>query len=331
MDIYSRIFDCVPEEASEREAIVRIADILNTEFIPSSAVSGLYAYRKSIFPDKYGGSKFFSSGKGAKDKRYLSQHGSRKDIQFSIALEDGFFRYGLGLSLRAGQDVPSPLNELGVLLERFSRCYGLYHKKFPDMELLCFLGGKILSASGAVPEEWKREGNFIFWGRRVDAKASDIIWNDAVTAFDALYPIYQLCIESEPIPQPHLEAARGSYSRRSYRTGVPEVIVPGSLHNSNVDTYTPYLNQIIRRKLSQKLSGSDLIHNPSGIVADGCFYAIRYSEDALTAIKQSIGELLEYDGRLAVVSSAPFDDKAGEYLALLNRRYGLDITYRNMG
>jgi hypothetical protein len=55
------------------------------------------------------------------DYAYAFHDGGRKELQFNIGNEEGFFRYGIAFSLQPSQSLPDPVAILKPRIERFNR------------------------------------------------------------------------------------------------------------------------------------------------------------------------------------------------------------------
>lgn len=130
------------------------------------------------------------------DYAYAFHDGGRKELQFNIGGEEGFFRYGVAFSLQPSQSLPDPVAILKPRIERFNRFVRENQTFFPGY-LMWYWQNDSRSKDMRVQEigeELITNETFIFIGNKIDKpteKFNDGDYEKILKSFDHLYLLYR--------------------------------------------------------------------------------------------------------------------------------------------
>ncbi len=289
------------------------------------------------------------------DREWAHHHGGQMELQFNVSNEEGLLRWGIALSLQRCRQVP----DVTILHPRLKRLSQFLEK---NGENLSRIGFRMWDWTGPSEDRQRSEdrqpqciddhlynpGSFVFVGKRApfDCFDPNLILRD----FDLLLPVYEFVeFEEESALTARDTLRRFEFQPDQSATGerllsttamrYAEVYVMSLRHGVIQDT--------LKRELEQKGATVHTEH-PDGrggsidLVAERDdeleFYEIKTDFSSRLAIRNAIGQLLEYaywpeparPERLFVVSECALDTQAESYLRILKEEFGLSIGYRQV-
>ncbi|MCS4139518.1 hypothetical protein GGQ13_002973 [Salinibacter ruber] len=282
--------------------------------------------------------------------------GGRNELQFNLALRrfDGIWkvRYGAAFLYKLGRGMESLVSMVSRI-----RYFNEYLRANPE----AFTGLKLWyepkgsrkprgdSPPQEIPEQLLEEGTFFFIGRR--SNPSEISYDDILTAFDKLLPLYKY-IERNLSPE--------DFSEQEDSTQAPD-----EEHLSTSDTYETTAERIaatvsverthdrMRDVLAKRLAsehGRGNVHVERStqhgksidlvVQTDGreWFYEVKPFSEPRLCLRKAIGQLLEYaywsgsetPERLIVVGKSELDSRGEAYLSTLKERFSLPLEYQSV-
>jgi hypothetical protein len=145
---------------------------------------------------------------------YAFHDGGRHEIQFNIGTEEinerEVFRYGIAFSLETSRSHPD-VSELFEKVERFNYYIRTNPEAFPDFIMWYHSGPQKtrIRSSDFYPRpiepDWAKKGNFIFLGKWVDF--GELNFEEVLTGFDHLLPLYAFVEGGDDLPAPAKEAS----------------------------------------------------------------------------------------------------------------------------
>ena len=285
------------------------------------------------------------------DNEWAHHWGGQKEVQFNVSEDEGLLRWGIALSLQPCRQVPDVtvlhprLKKLSAFLETHGEHF---HRLGFEMWDWTSRGRSHNRQPQRVADHLYEPDSFIFVGKL--APFEDFEPAIVLRDFDLLLPVYEAIefgageepivlypqrgFEFEPDQRTTNDRSRVTTARRS--AGVSEV----SLRHGAIQ-------DVLKRELEQE-SAIVSTENPDGkggfidlvVQRDGEyeFYEIKTDSSARLAIRNAIGQLLEYaywptparPKRLFVVSEQALDAEADSYLRTLEQEIGLQIGYRQV-
>jgi hypothetical protein len=327
--------------------ISEAARVLN-ERAGSYDIGRLQSLRKQMRGRPSRTSKVFS--KTTIFEGYAYHDGGRQEIQFNIGIETRgepeteVFRYGVAFSLESSRAQTDP-SELIPKIERFNYYIRTECQAFPDFRIWCD------SKKGRGPDCYPRPfdpqeiqiGNFLFFGKWVPNSEVDL--TQVLVDFDRLLPLY-VFVESGTYMTP-------VKSNKGFRPGCT-IKKPATVASR---TSSPFDIALRHNELQFALYhalcaeyGSDNVGTEHTIDVGGrvdvavirsgrlAFFEIKVAPSARSALRESLGQLLEYAhwpsteraDELVVVGEEPADDSATQYLSLLRSKFNLNVFYRQL-
>lgn len=316
---------------------------------PDYAFGELQAIRKRRRPLKKRPSRHAF---GSTDAQWAHHIGGRTELQFNVAEDEDELRWGVAISLQASNSLRDPT----VLWPNLRRLSSALETHGAHLRRLGFAmwdwtprGRSRNRPPGQVSEDLYSPESFIFVGKHApyDSFDPDRVLRD----FDLLLPIYEF-VEFEPdesppalYPQrefvfepdpPGERAVRPRTATATRTAGVSQVSLD---HRALQDTLKLELEREGASVGTENRDGRggyiDLVACRAGEYE---FYEIKTSATARLAIRDALGQLLEYaywpapvrPARLVVVAPHPLGAEAADYLATLMRDFRLPVGYRQV-
>ena len=283
--------------------------------------------------------------------------GGRGELQFNIGMDENMLRWGLAISLQTSRSLTDitqiypRVRKLSALLETHGD--HLYRQGFEMWDWIAVGSNRIRSPNRSpqrISEDLYSRGTAIFLGKLspIGDFRPDVVLRD----FDELLPIYEY-VEFE-----QLETSPVLYSNRGFVFQPDRVDNSGRGYETVMTLHSRVTSMSFRHrqlqdalKVALELEGAQVsVEQRDGkggfidVVAcrdgDYEFYEIKTSSTVRLALREAIGQLLEYaywppsvcpsPKRLVVVAEHPLDATDLGYLNILSRRVGLDIEYRQV-
>lgn len=285
------------------------------------------------------------------DKEWAHHHGGQMELQFNVSNDKGLLRWGVALSLQPCRQVPDVtvlhprLDKLSQYLENYGEHFSRIGFKMWDWTPR---GRSQDREPQRIDDHLYEPGSFVFVGKRAPFNCFDprIILQD----FDFLLPVYEF-VEFED----NQEITARDTSRK-FEFQPDQSAIGGRLPSTTATRYAETYEVNLRHGMIQDALKRELeregakvaTENPDGkggsidLVAerDGEleFYEIKTDFSARLAIRNAIGQLLEYaywpeparPERLFVVSEYALDAEAEAYLRTLEEEINLSIGYRRV-
>lgn len=282
---------------------------------------------------------------------YAYHDGGRHELQFNIGYEyeqeqdADLLRYGVAFSLETSRSHPD-LSELFPKIERFN---DYIRTKPADL-----LGMKMWYSAHSVkyqcdsPRQIDRTmgqtGTFIFLGRTVALEEID--YEEILSTFDELLPLYEY-IEGNEVASAYLEGQgkfkpgltiRKHFTEASIAGGVVDVALRhNELQCSLYELLAKeYGEDHVRTEYPLECGGRVDVAVQSG--DDLILYEIKVAPSARSAIREAIGQLIEYtywptgarSKHLVVVAEPEATPATCSYLANVRNQIRKEIYYRRL-
>ena len=292
---------------------------------------------------------------GSTDKDWAHHIGGRKELQFNIGKDENMFRWGIAISLQPSQSLPD-VRILHSRLRKLSELLEIHGEHFHRLgfEMWDWTGGEEGRGRSRnrppqrVADHLYRSGSFIFVGKQVPF--DDFDPKHVLKDFDLLLPVYEF-VEFSPNGEPP-----ALYPQRGF-VFEPDPPAARDRPRATAATRTAGVSQVslrhgalqdaLKRELESEgyVVGTENRDGRGGYIdlaahRDGEyeFYEIKTDGTARLAIRNAIGQLLEYaywpaparPNRLVVVSEQPLDAEAAGYLRTLQTETDLPIDYRQV-
>ena len=282
--------------------------------------------------------------------------GGREELQFNVGGDDGGLRWGIAISLqpsRSLQDVTVLYPKLRKL-SSFLEIHGahLYRMGFEMWDSTNGDGGRVRSRNRS-PQRVSRalfnSGSFIFVGKQAPSESFDPV--QVLRDFDVLLPIYEY-VEFEPESAlPACYQPRGFVFTPDPNSIAGERVTETAARHTARDLTISLTHRALQDTLKHELQREgaevgtehhdgkggyiDLVARRNGALE---FYEIKTDNSPRLALRNAIGQLLEYaywpnpvkPDRLVVVGDRPLDEEATVYLSNLKAETGLNISYRQV-
>jgi hypothetical protein len=246
-------------------------------------------------------------------------------------------RFGVAFSLEPSRSYP----DLSQLFRKIDK-YNYYIRNHPEallgMQMWHYQDSQktVLESARSIDQGMARTNNFIFIGRL--SKPSEIDYEEILDTFDQLLPIYLFTEGNEdlpaaPVKSESFQPGHKSKAKLTEKKGVPGVTDVALRHNELEDA----LYQILCSKHGETAVRTGHLLGYGGIVDVALkvghgltFYEIKAAPSARSAIREALGQLLEYSfwpdclrsENLVVVSEHPVTDQILAYMQRL-RSHGL--------
>lgn len=130
------------------------------------------------------------------DDGYAFHDGGRKELQFNISNDEGFFRYGVAFSLEPSQSLPDPVAILEPRIERFNRFVKDNPTFFSEYSMWYWQNDNRSSDMKVqeIGDDLITNNTFIFIGNKIDKpieKLSSSSYKKILETFDHLYTLYR--------------------------------------------------------------------------------------------------------------------------------------------
>jgi hypothetical protein len=196
---------------------------------------------------------------------------------------------------------------------------------------------------GEILQDSIDTGAFVFLGRMVPEAEVDV--KKILEDFERLYDLYK-CVESEPKPPGETHAGQTAKHGLSRAT---QTVMSRLASEIEVDLRHNLLQQLLVTILKSEFPGCSV--EPEKKVAgdrrvdvavetggESLFCEIKVAPDVRTAVREAVGQLLEYSHWPAdcrakkwwVVSEAMPSPEEVAYLQAVRSRYGLPVYYRGI-
>lgn len=292
---------------------------------------------------------------GSTERRWAHHLGGRAELQFNVGEDEGLFRWGIAISLQPSQTLP----DVTVLHSRLTRLSSVLEVHGGHLHRLGFSMWDWTDGDGrgrsrdrppqAVADTLYEEGSFVFVGKRAPCESFDPA--RVLSDFDVLLPIYEHVEFEAGSPAPVLYSPRGFHFRPDADVaprGAPDVTtVHRAAGTSSVSLAHRALQRALKRELlkegaevgTEQRDGKggyiDLVANRAGAIE---FYEIKTDTSPRLAIRNAIGQLLEYanwpepvrPSRLVVAGPSPLDSPTAHYLQTITAETHLPVGYRQV-
>jgi hypothetical protein len=279
---------------------------------------------------------------------YAFHVGGRKELQFNIGSEtiDGSpaIRFCLAFSLETSRSFPT-IEPLRPKIARFNE---YVRDRSEDLLGLSMWWHNKEGRSADRPvhpvdDTLVAPRTFIAVGQWVRPDEVDV--RVVLSTFDQLLPLYRYAESDQPLAPP--------VTARPFRPGCPAFIL-STTRNSQTGTLEVALrHKEIQRELFRLLSKEfgrnnvEIEHKPDiGVYVDAVvqrpkgltFYEVKVSQSVQGAVRQAIGQLLEYAywpsaeraQELVIVGEGAPGESDAAYMRLLRRRFRLPVWYRQI-
>lgn len=176
-----------------------ISEIVNAlhRRLTGTPLEHFYELRQRLKGRGYLHGELFQEVHGAEGplKGFAFHRGGRQELQFNVAFEDdGFFRYGVALSLQPGKYLPDPLAVFAAKIARFNQAVSSGVVQSP-LQMWAFRNHEQIFEGplGPVSEELASVGTFIFVGERIQTAngPNDQVLDRSVEVLVSLLPLYE--------------------------------------------------------------------------------------------------------------------------------------------
>ncbi len=279
--------------------------------------------------------------------------GGRKELQFNIGDDEGLLRWGVAISLQPSRSLPD-VRVLHHKLKKFSSFLETHgaHLHRLGFEMWDWADGNGWSGNRPpqrIPRALYEPGYFIFLGKRASRESFDP--ERVLKDFDELLPIYEYVeFENETTP-PACYQPRDFVFRPDLNSVAGNRLTKTTAHRTVGESAVSLDHRALQDTLKYELQregaavGTEHRDGKGGYIdlvacRDGAleFYEIKTDSSPRLALRNAIGQLLEYaywpepakPARLVVVGNQKLDEEAKEYLSNLRTETGLAIGYRKI-
>jgi hypothetical protein len=269
-------------------------------------------------------------------------------LQFNVGSEDEFsqLRHCVAFSFEKGRNLPS-LDELVPKVARFNEFMRVYPDAFADLEMWHFVADQVRSdsyAPGPIPPDLIRNGYFVCLGRRQPASEVDL---DIVLAdFDRLLPVYRFVEQVDEADTPEIDW-RPFQFRPGHKSKASTTTADYAHQELDLTLRHNDMQEILYRRLVLRHGAENVgTEHPTGLGTrvdavvrtsrnHYSFYEIKTRLSARACIREALGQLLEYaywpgaqaTDQLIVIGEPALDEEARTYLAELQARFSLPVSY----
>lgn len=285
------------------------------------------------------------------DKVWAHHIGGQKEVQFNVSEDEDLLRWGIALSLQPCREVPDVsilyprLRKLSALLETHGEHF---HRLGFEMWDWTERGRSFNRSPQRVADHLYQPDSFIFVGKQ--APFEDFDYKIVLSDFDILLPVY-VAVEFQPISElPVLHSQRGFVFEPDQPATEDRPLTTTANRTDGmfqISLHHGTLQKALKRELQREgaIVSTENRDGRGGFIdlvacRDGEyeFYEIKTDSSARLAIRNAIGQLLEYaywpapakPKRLFVVSEQELDAEADSYLRTLEKEAGLSIGYRQV-
>jgi hypothetical protein len=280
---------------------------------------------------------------------YAFHDGGRHELQFNIGFESIekkiCFRFGVAFSLepsRAHTDV----SELFPKIKRFNYYIRTENESFPGFKMWYWSRGVRSADFNPRPFELDEAqiDNFLFLGKWVPVE--EINLDVVLDTFDQLLPLYGFVEQGDYVAQPGANDV-------TFRPGCSSKKFTTSAFHSESELDVALRHNELQAALYGALSkeyGSNNVRTEHPTAVGGkvdaavrtkdemIFYEIKVAPSARGALRESIGQILEYAywpnvtraAELVIVGEPPATAEVIEYLKHLRQILGVKIFYRQL-
>ena len=330
--------------------ITRIAGELN-ERARTHPIGQLQSIRKTIKGFRRQPSKDIFTSQTIHEG-WAFHHGGRSELQFNIGHEEpnahDELRHGVAFSFELSQTLPS-IDVLVPKARLFNEYLQMYPDQFADMRMWHYRDGERSDdyAPGAILPELVRPGVFVFLGKRQLASAID--FEQMLTDFDRLLPLYEYVETGRE--QGSVDAPRDF----SFRAGTNVRAVAAKATLAERELNINLRHNLLQASLCERLiaeHGSENVadEQPTGFGTkidvvlrrsenEYWYYEIKTASSARACLREALGQILEYAywprareaSKLIICGESALDRDASAYLMQLRTRFGLPLTYEQIG
>lgn len=273
--------------------------------------------------------------------------GGRSEIQYNIGLDNSRIRYGLAFSLEPSQTLPNP----SILFHKVHQLNYLIDEKpelFDGLSLWSWYNGERTNYPDmCIPQRVITNNSFIFLGKECSPDSVNV--NEILQTFDQMLEIYVRIeggIDENPLER--------NDSPLGFSFNPSEHRLP---HEYSFDaTERRVLVKVNHSKIQEKLveelktefgDGNVSVEQKIGyneidvVVKDGddfIFYEVKVASSLKIAIREALGQLMEYSyyratklaKKLVIVSNYELDERNEMYLTYLQKEFNLPIEYKQV-
>lgn len=280
---------------------------------------------------------------------YAFHDGGRHELQFNIGIEEmedrDVLRYGVAFSLETSRSHPD-LTELFPKIDRFNYYLRQNSSAFPGFSMWCWSeqGRSENFTPRPIEASEATIGNFIFFGKWTEADKVDI--EEVLATLDEQLPLYAFVEGGDYLPTPADRCG-------AFHPGctVKKASTRASRDSAELDVALRHneLQLQLYKQLCEE-NGADLVGTEFGVESGGrvdavvfrekdlTFYEIKVAPSARSAIREALGQILEYSywpeaeraRELVIVGEAVPTMETIAYLNNIRRRSGLPISYRQL-
>ena len=287
------------------------------------------------------------------DNEWAHHWGGQKEVQFNVSEDEGLLRWGIALSLQPCRQVPDVavlhprLKKLSAFLETHGEHF---HRLGFEMWDWTPQGRSHNRKPQRVADHLYEPGSFIFIGKL--GLFEDFDPEFVLRDFDLLLPVYEAIefeadADAEPLVLYSERGFKFEPDRQSTNVRLRRTTVERSAGVSDISLRHGAIQGALKQELEQECAivSTENRDGRGGFIdlvacRDGEFefYEIKTDSSARLAIRNAIGQLLEYaywptparPKRLFVVSEQALDAEADSYLRTLEQEIGLQIGYRQV-
>jgi len=280
---------------------------------------------------------------------YAFHYGGRKELQYNIGIENEiYYRHGVAFSLQRSHAL-SDVTLLYPKIRKFNEFMRLFSKEYSDMMLWYYDENGRRSVdykAGIIVGQIARPGAFIFLGKL--QKEDSFSYDEILKDFDRLLPLYSY-VEDENKIKPEIEDVKGlrfipgcTAKKKATKVTRRERTIDIDLRHNMIQEK---LHGRLVREYGKESVGTecqtvggkriDVVVRLKGQVI---YCEIKTALTAKTSIRESLSQLLEYSywpggseaSELLIISEAPLDAEAEQYLKTLREKFSVPIYYEQV-
>lgn len=291
--------------------------------------------------------KIFSDETIDSKGKWAFHDGGRSEIQYNIGLDEGGIRYGLAFSLEPSRTLPNP----SILFHKVRQLNYLIEEKpelFEGLSLWSWYNGERKDYPNKCIPQWMITNNaFIFLGKESASESVDV--NEILETFDQMLEIYVRIeggIDENPLEQNNQSevflfnpSEHQLPQEYSFDTNERKIFVKTRHSQIQAKLVKNLKAQFGESNVSveQKIGYNEI----DVVVRDGSdfiFYEVKVASSLKMAIREALGQLMEYSyyrasklaKKIVIVSDYPLDNKNEAYLEFLRREFNLPVEYRQV-
>ena len=307
-------------------------------------ISDLQSFRSNLHSKRPRTYSIFSKATIFED--YAFHDGGRTELQFNIGIEHfddkTHLRHGVAFSFETNQTLPS-VELLVDKVQRFNDFVRDNGSNLTGYQMWHWQNG-VRSRERAVEQigaNLVKNKTFVFIGKRT--LESEVNVTKILNDFDHLYPIYCYVESGEYLSEPSARYSfKPGFSKKSIRSSATSVekLIDINLRHNEIQ----YLVCEALQSIYPECGIQDEFKVYQGAQVDVAvkfsdtfwFYEIKVAPTARAAIREALGQLVEYAhwpandraSRLIVVGEAVITDRESKYLNRLRTKYNIPLYYQ---